>query len=72
MDYVYVRDSDQVVVGVYESALETTPSGVTRYEFPWKDTYPNYQWTKVKVIRNEDGTFTQTDVLHPDDDDGLI
>jgi hypothetical protein len=63
MDFIYVRDSDSVVVNV--SVEQVAPiSGVTEYEYDWSLS-GNPNWLKYKVTRNEDGSYTDTGVLQP-------
>lgn len=68
--YVIVRDSDQVVVGVF-AWNEIAPDGHTRYFADWpKEIMSN--WLINKVVRNQDGTFTDTGELHPEEGAGLL
>ena len=67
MPFIYIRNSDQVVLSVRDSAVETIPSGVTQYEESWSGDISHAIWSLYKVIRNEDGTYTDSQVLHPDD-----
>lgn len=68
MAYVYVRNDDSVVIGVHAEQI-TLPAGVTEYSEDW---VLDNLWSRLKLVRNEDGTYTNTGVAHPDDNDGLI
>ena len=68
MAYVYVRDEDSVIVGVYE-AQQTVPAGYTEHEFEWHNHGP---WWRMKIIWNGPGDFYNTLVEHPTENDGLI
>lgn len=68
MAFIYVRDLDSVVIGVHEEALQSY-DGATQYEENW--TLDNL-WSRIKLVRNEDGTYFNTEEPHPDDNDGLI
>jgi hypothetical protein len=63
MDYVYVRNSDQVVTQVQSTKPEEAPDGHSVYEVEWSRAPLNYD--KYKIIRNEDGSFINTGELHP-------
>jgi hypothetical protein len=68
MAYVYVRDEDSVIVGVYADQ-QTTPAGHTEHVYDWKSNGP---WWVYKIIWNGPGDFTNTGIPHPDENDGLI
>lgn len=68
--YIIVRDSDQIVVGVF-SWNYVAPEGHTRYFVDWPKTI-HANWALYKVVRNQDGTFTQTEELQPIEGAGLL
>lgn len=68
MPFIYTRDEDNQVMGVFEDP-QTTPAGHTEHEEPWYNYAP---WWVYKVIRNGVGDYYNTGVPHPDDNDGLM
>lgn len=55
MAFIFVRDLDQVVEQVQEYD-SLASDGYTKYEAEW----PGYNFAKYKIIRNEDGSYTNT------------
>ena len=68
MAYIYVRDEDSTVVGVFEEQ-QTAPVAHTEFIENWLNYAP---WWRVKVIRNGPGDYFNTEETHPDDNDGLM
>lgn len=68
MPFIYTKNEDDQVVGVFE-VQQTTPAGHTMYEEPWLNFAP---WWSFKVVRNGVGDYYNTGVPHPDDNDGLM
>jgi hypothetical protein len=69
MPYIYIRNEDSVVAGVHDAQLNPVPTGYSEVVGEWPH---GIKWCITKVISNGDGTYTITDVPHPDDNDGLI
>ena len=72
MVYIYVRNSDQVVLTVREVQLSSIPEGMTEYNTTWAEKLETTIWSKVKVIRNEDGTYTETTQTHTEESSGVF
>lgn len=68
MAFVYTRDEDNQIVGVFEVA-QTLPAGCSVHDEPWRNNGP---WWIYKVIRNGAGDYYNTGIAHPDDNDGLM
>jgi hypothetical protein len=68
MAYVYIRNDDSVVVAVKDYSIDT-PANHTMYESQWDR---NLRWTSYKIIRNSDGSYYDSQINHPDDNDGLF
>ena len=68
MPFVYTRDEDNQIMGVFENQ-QTIPEGHSEHEESWDNSAP---WTRFIIIRNGVGDYYNTGVPHPDENDGLM